>query len=422
MGHYIESTSHEGLRYYFEEAYRLDYDKAKEILAIERAARPAYGGAWTTADFHYQARLKQNSSPQWRTMEQENVVAIICYTLEKPNICRQFNQLCRAARPTKESWNSFPFKSLLHFLISAFNRLPNLDAPMVFRGVDKFAYSNDEARFSQFLSASVCPQQAAKFGHGKYRLVLHRIPDTLVKDISVYSIYPKHREVLIWPFCVFTLTAGKEHDVKVLKFDHNKTSTFPESLSRMPSVSSNCSTTAEVKPVECPPVSGEQAAFTLGTSSAKPASQQSTEKSVPFGPPAHFPLKKDVRGAEAGTSRTVAPQENQKNVIDKIKQGLVIPATCDSNNQPSLKVVPEWHCDTERERRQSDCMHQREPDARTRASEGIGASATHYNNNAALLSPRASFKSSCTQTDMEHELHCSSPCNKQSACSCYAPR
>ncbi|KAL3221137.1 hypothetical protein MRX96_029484 [Rhipicephalus microplus] len=224
MGHCGESTEHDGLRYYFEEASRLDYGRAKEILNFERAARDVYRDAWKEADSLYKVRRKRDPSyQQWSAMKKENFVAIVCYTLEKPNVCRHFNQLCRAAAPTKESWNSFPFKSLLYFLIDAFIRLPDYHAPVVFRGVDKFVYSHNEARFSQFLSASVSARQAAKFGHGVFNLVLRGIPASLVKDISPYAVYPMHREVLIWPFCVFTPTPGPKEGVQILNFDHRKT-------------------------------------------------------------------------------------------------------------------------------------------------------------------------------------------------------
>ncbi|XP_037501283.1 uncharacterized protein LOC119375160 [Rhipicephalus sanguineus] len=342
MGHYFESTKHEGLRYYFEEACRLDYDEAKEILSSERAARAVYRDAWKEADTLYKVKRKQYPSHRWNVMKKENFVAIMCYTLEKPNICRHFNQLCRAATPTKESWNSFPFKSLLYFLINAFNRLPDFHAPVVFRGVDKFVYSNDEARFSQFLSASVCPRQAAKFGRGVYRLDLRDIPASLMKDISIYSIYPMHREVLIWPFCVFTLTAGKEEDVKVLKFDHMKTWTSRSHLYSAPPCSR---ATAKTKSADRPSISGEQGAFSLGAPSAKrakPTSRQTTQEHGRFEPPALSPVRRDTHGTSAGavTSATLATWESQRDVIGKIKQDFVITVPRDSSNQPSLKIVP----------------------------------------------------------------------------------
>ncbi|KAL1439954.1 hypothetical protein MTO96_009780 [Rhipicephalus appendiculatus] len=306
--HYFEPTKHEGLLYYFEEARILNYGEAKKFLSLERAARAVYRDAWKEADSLYQVKRKQYPSHRWNVMKKENFVAIMCYTLEKPNICRHFNQLCRAATPTKESWNSFPFKSLLYFLISAFNRLPNFDAPVVFRGVDKFVYSNNEARFSQFLSASVCPQQAAKFGRGVYRLVLRDIPASLMKDISIYSIYPMHREVLIWPFCVFTLTAGAEDDVKVLKFDPVKTWTSRSHVNSAPSCRS---ATAKTKSADRPAISGEQSAFLLGAPSskrAKPSPRQIIQQYGHFEPPDLSPVRKDVRGTSVGavTSTTFA--------------------------------------------------------------------------------------------------------------------
>lgn len=84
MGHCGGSTKHDGLRYYFEEASRLDYGRAKEILNLERAARDVYRNAWKEADSLYKVRRKRDPScQQWSATKKENFVAIVCYTLEK---------------------------------------------------------------------------------------------------------------------------------------------------------------------------------------------------------------------------------------------------------------------------------------------------------------------------------------------------
>ncbi|XP_075538830.1 uncharacterized protein LOC142573156 [Dermacentor variabilis] len=360
MGHYSESLKHEGLRYYFEEASRLDYDQAKEILSFERAARPVYRDAWKEADSLYKVRRKQNPSHRWHVMKKENFVAIMCYTLEQPNICRHFNQLCRAAMPTKESWHSFPFKSLLYFLIKAFNLLPNFHAPVVFRGVDKFVHTKNEAQFVQFLSASARPEQASKFGRGVHLLVLRGVPASLMKDISIYSVYPKHKEVLIWPFCVFKLAAGEEEVVKILEFDREETwtqedlcgtntwkstVTLPESRTHLTIAPSNRIATAKNKSSKRPAISGEQGAFSLDSPSpkgAKTTSRQPTPRTRHVAPPARSSVRRDGLGTptEAATSTTVATCENRRKVIGKIKQDFVITVPCDSSSEPSFKVFP----------------------------------------------------------------------------------
>ncbi|KAH7959051.1 hypothetical protein HPB49_014565 [Dermacentor silvarum] len=356
MGHYSDSPKHEGLRYYFEEACRLDYDQAKEVLSFERAAGAAYRAAWKEADALHEVRFKQNPSHRWNVMKKENFVAIMCYTLEKPNICRYFNQHCRAAMPTKESWHSFPFKSLLYFLIEAFNLLPDFDVPEVFRGVDTFVHTKNEAQFVQFLSASVCPRQTSNFGRGVHLLKLRGIPASLMKDISIYSVYPKHKEVLIWPFCVFTLTTAAEEAVKILEFDREEawslcgtitwksTVTLPEwrtHVAHVASAPSSCIVTAKISPA----ISGEQGVFSLGAPSAKRAKstfQQPTPETRHAAQPARSSVELDMRGTSAGavTSTTVATLENRRKIIGKTEQDFVITVPCDSSSQPSFKVFP----------------------------------------------------------------------------------
>ncbi|KAH6934302.1 hypothetical protein HPB50_022894 [Hyalomma asiaticum] len=353
MGHFAASTKHEGLRYYFEEASRLDYGQAKQILGAEHAARAVYRDAWKEADSLYKVRRKADPSHPWSVMKKEHFVAVMCYTLEKRNVCRHFNQLCRAAMPTKESWNSFPYKSLLYFLIGAFERLPDFHAPVVFRGVDKFVCNDNEARFGQFVSASVCPQQASKFGRGVFHLSLQGIPSGLVRDISAYSIYPLHKEVLIWPFCVFTLTVSMNENVKILKFDALATAcdsviwkergmsfTLPESRTHLASAPSKRSATAKIKRAERPSISKEQDV----PPSAKRA-KSTSRKAAPERGHHVTPARSTVgRGASvttstvSATSKPVTTRESQRNVIERIKRDFVITVPRDSSNEPSSRV------------------------------------------------------------------------------------
>lgn len=71
-------------------------------------------------------------------MEKEYFVGMMCYMLENPKVGRRLNEYCRQARPTAESWDAFPYKSLFFFLVEAFEKLPPFEARMLYRGVDTF--------------------------------------------------------------------------------------------------------------------------------------------------------------------------------------------------------------------------------------------------------------------------------------------
>lgn len=238
--------------------------------------------------------------------------------------------------------------------------LPDFEAPEVFRGADKFVHTKKEAQFAQFLSATVSPRQAAKFGHGVHLLVLRGIPAYLMKDISMYSIYPSHKEVLVWPFCVFKLTAGEEEAVKILEFYREEacsqesqrgtitrkwTVTLPESCTLLANAPSIRIASAKIESAERPVISGEEGAFLLGAPSAKrskPTFRQPTPGTRHAAAPARSPVIRDVRGTSTGavTSTTVATRENRRNVIGKIKQDFAVTVPCDSYSEPCFKVFP----------------------------------------------------------------------------------
>lgn len=60
--------------------------------------------------------------------------------------------------------------------------------------------------FAQFLSASPSFDEAEKFTFDEEEgtvLTLQSVPVEYFRDISQFSIYPDHDEVLMWPLCVF---------------------------------------------------------------------------------------------------------------------------------------------------------------------------------------------------------------------------
>ncbi|KAH6946121.1 hypothetical protein HPB50_011759 [Hyalomma asiaticum] len=178
----------------------------QRILADELDADAAFLEAWTEAERFYE-NTQDPLSPLWNFMPKENYLAIICYTLDRPNICLRFNAACRSARPTEQSWRAFGFKSLWSLLVAAFRCLPPFhNVPVeLYRGVSDFCVSGlVPVPFPHFVSASLCGYQASKFGRQRHLLVLLHVPPEFVRDISPYAVYPHHAEVLIWPLCSFT--------------------------------------------------------------------------------------------------------------------------------------------------------------------------------------------------------------------------
>lgn len=225
-----QSAEHEGLRYYYEMACTLGRSDAKRILKFECATNALYEEAWEEAEYLYQLRREQHPSHPWYLMKKEYFVAIMCYMLKTPNISGFFNEWCRSAMPTEESWRCFPLKSLFFFLIKAFDYLPPHHVAQVYRADPRFPVNKKKkVHFVHFLSASAYLHQALKFGNRLYVLVLLDIPAALIRDVSMYSGFPKCKEVIIWPFCVFSVVA-EQHAVKTLVFDPKRSWTEPRQV------------------------------------------------------------------------------------------------------------------------------------------------------------------------------------------------
>lgn len=149
-------------------------------------------------------------------LTEEHCTALKCYTLQEPNISGAFNTACLQARRTEASWERFRFKSLWCLLVDAFKRLPQFDDVPVhfYRGTTgPMKVDPTYVCFSKFLSASPLFQEAWKFTKGTEGgtvMTLESVPCEYVRDISMFSIYPHHREVLIWPLCVFECLEEEE--------------------------------------------------------------------------------------------------------------------------------------------------------------------------------------------------------------------
>ncbi|XP_049523834.1 uncharacterized protein LOC125945663 [Dermacentor silvarum] len=220
-----EGTAHDGLKFYLRKAEAMDRHEVMRLLDEDRARDLGFSESWESAKGLYrtfQYRFPCAVDDDEIGITKAHCIAVICYTLKQPNICRTFNKACRSARATESSWREFQFKSLWCLLIDAFKLLPHFNAvpQTLYRGVKTArSYSECEtARFPHFVSASVCLFQAAKFGRGGSILALESVPPQFVRDISQYSVYPHHQEVLVWPLCTFTAACTRASDMKCFTF------------------------------------------------------------------------------------------------------------------------------------------------------------------------------------------------------------
>lgn len=220
MPYCIKDVDHDGLLYFLREARKMDYTDAIGVLEQELAANRRYERAWNWAQNIYHERVRNHPYHNWNRMEQECYLAIMCYTLRNPNIGQSLNAFLRRAFPEFEIWEAFPYKSLWFFLLRAFARLPPFGGEPLYKGVHMFYVGEDDTtRFANFVSASTSAHVADRFvPHDGYRLEFCAVPSALVRDISMYSVFEHHDEVIIWPFCSFNVTY-MDDDTATLEFE-----------------------------------------------------------------------------------------------------------------------------------------------------------------------------------------------------------
>ncbi|KAH8018976.1 hypothetical protein HPB51_014309 [Rhipicephalus microplus] len=121
------------------------------ILAEELYVDAEFSEAWTEAEQFYE-KSQDPLSPLWNFMPKDHYLALICYTLDKPNISLRFNDACHSARPTEQSWREFGFKSLWCLLLEEFRCLPpSYDVPVeLYRGVFDFCSSGGASALPSF--------------------------------------------------------------------------------------------------------------------------------------------------------------------------------------------------------------------------------------------------------------------------------
>ncbi|KAL1434278.1 hypothetical protein MTO96_011911 [Rhipicephalus appendiculatus] len=219
-----EDSAYDGLQFYLRKAELLDRHQVMRLLDEDRVRDACFAASWREAERlyeQYRYPFPLDAGDDDCGITKARWTAVVCYTLERPNVCREFNRACRSARNTETSWGEFKYKSLWCLLIDAFKLLPPFEGvpDTLYRGVKTARlYSEcDTARFPHFVSASECSSVAERFGRGGCVLALQSVPPQFVRDISRYSVYPQHQEVLIWPLCSFTFKGGEypPYDVSV---------------------------------------------------------------------------------------------------------------------------------------------------------------------------------------------------------------
>lgn len=143
------------------------------------------------------------------------------YCLDRPNICKSFNEQCRkASSSSNECWNSFSYKGLWWMLLEALLRLPTKtpnDTTTFYRGTHYVSLSDvvykSTILFGQFLSASESVNVAKNFAR-RHGIVfkLRDVPYSAYRHLGPHSRRPDHCEVLLMPFCVFRVV-GEDYSV-----------------------------------------------------------------------------------------------------------------------------------------------------------------------------------------------------------------
>lgn len=185
----------------------MSLEDARDVLKLELARSGSFCSGWRSAESRHYDQIEKFPQHDWDRMPRECFIAVTCYTLDKPTIGRYLNAWCRNAQPSASSWSLFPYKGLWWFLLGAFKLLPPFPTTPVFRGAHILDVTpGNRVVFVQFISASTSRRSASHFSTTNGTLqVLNLVPTVLMRDISIYSVRDNQQEMLIWPFCTFTV-------------------------------------------------------------------------------------------------------------------------------------------------------------------------------------------------------------------------
>ncbi|XP_076047614.1 T-cell ecto-ADP-ribosyltransferase 1-like [Oratosquilla oratoria] len=197
-------------------------DKANEYFMEEVKENKELAKAWDKSKFQLSNILKGhqegalgNACMEWKT-------AIVAYTLEHPNLYREFNKKSRHMNNLFE-WHDFPFKGFWLYLHKAVSQCGLSDELCIlYRGCGiKFeAAIGTKMKFQHFVSTTANRAIAEKFAEGG-TLFVFQVYNAL--NISSLSIFPNEEEYLLTPndgFEVVDIKQGKYKEIylKTLSF------------------------------------------------------------------------------------------------------------------------------------------------------------------------------------------------------------
>ncbi|XP_078084934.1 ecto-ADP-ribosyltransferase 5-like [Mustelus asterias] len=200
--------------YYF--SHSPESDKlAIEYAKVERMNNATYyNEAWLRAYHEWQQRKMELKVPDG--LLEEHVIAILCYTLDRPPLYRYFNKAIRNYGTNDEIYSKcFHYKSLHYLLTVALTVLQNSSwgpdpGTQVYRAMDRKVLVSKGAkiRFGQFASTSLrMVESVSTFtDEDTASNTLFNITTSHGVAIQNFSFFRREEEVLIPPHEVFNVT------------------------------------------------------------------------------------------------------------------------------------------------------------------------------------------------------------------------
>ncbi|XP_044046838.1 ecto-ADP-ribosyltransferase 5-like isoform X2 [Siniperca chuatsi] len=190
---------------------KMEYRVKKEYLVNEKNKDTNFTLAWGEAEKYYNKKWRPKKGKRPSTsLGKEQIMAVYVYTLDKPNIYRDFNNAVRTQKYKYKT--TFSYHTLHFFLTDALQTLnarkPEAERCLTgYRRVDRYFSQdvlNKEIRFGSFTSSSMgWYPNAKRFGDKS----CFEMITCSGADISLYSkLGESEREVLIPPYEVFKVT------------------------------------------------------------------------------------------------------------------------------------------------------------------------------------------------------------------------
>ncbi|XP_067842994.1 NAD(P)(+)--arginine ADP-ribosyltransferase 1-like [Heptranchias perlo] len=211
--------------YYFFQSPESDKIAIDYVEVERKNNRTYYNEAWLQAYHEWQYRKMEVKVPDG--LLEEHVIAILCYTLDRPPLYRYFNKAIRNYGANDEIYSEcFHYKSLHYLLSVALSVLRNSSwgpdpGTRVYRGMDRRVLVSEGAkiRFGQFASTSLDMTQSVSTFTDEEETsnTLFNITTSHGVSIQNLSFFRMEEEVLIPPHEVFNVTkvVDWEDDVRV---------------------------------------------------------------------------------------------------------------------------------------------------------------------------------------------------------------